>query len=91
MTGLAPVMWSVWGTFILLFAIVKLYISRLARDEEDQIFLGEGFSHEKSAQAAIIARINKAQPFQKGALGLVIAMTAVVVVYYIFDIFRQFQ
>jgi hypothetical protein len=91
MTGFAPVLWSIWGAFILLFAIVKLYISRLARDEEDQIFLGEGFTQEKSAQADIVAKINKAQPFQKAALGLVIAMTAVVVVYYVFDIFRQFQ
>ena len=91
MTGFAPVLWSIWGAFILLFFIVKLYISRLARDEEDQIFLGEGFTQEKSAQADIIARINKVQPFQKAALGLVIAMTAVVVVYYVFDIFRQFQ
>jgi hypothetical protein len=91
MTGLAPVMWSIWGAFILLFAIVKLYISSLARNEEDQIFLSEGFDHEKSAQAAIVAKINKVQPFQKAALGLVIAMTAVVVVYYIFDVFRQFQ
>ena len=91
MTGFAPVLWSIWGAFILLFAIVKLYISRLARDEEDQIFLGEGFTQEKSAQADIVARINKVQPFQKAALGLVIAMTVVVVVYYVFDIFRQFQ
>jgi hypothetical protein len=89
--GYAPVIWSVWGAFILLFLIIKLYISRLGRDEEDQIFLGEGFEHEKSAQASIVARINKVQPYQKLALYFVIGMTAVVVVYYVIDIFHQFD
>ena len=89
--GYAPVIWSVWGTFIVLFLIIKLYISRLGRDEEDQIFLGEGFEHEKSAQASIVARINKVQPYQKLALYFVIGMTAVVVVYYVIDIFHQFD
>lgn len=89
--GYAPVIWSVWGTFIVLFLIIKLYISRLGRDEEDQIFLGEGFTQEKSAQAAIVEKINKAQPLQKLAMYLVIGMTAVVVVYYVIDIFHQFD
>jgi hypothetical protein len=89
--GYAPVIWSVWGTFIVLFLIIKLYISRLGRDEEDQIFLGDGFEHEKSAQASIVAKINKVQPYQKLALYFVIGMTAVVVVYYVIDIFHQFD
>jgi len=74
-----------------LFLIIKLYISRLGRDEEDQIFLGDGFEHEKSAQASIVAKINKVQPYQKLALYFVIGMTAVVVVYYVIDIFHQFD
>ena len=89
--GYAPVIWSVWGSFIVLFLIIKLYISRLGRDEEDQIFLGDGFEHEKSAQASIVAKINKVQPYQKLALYFVIGMTAVVVVYYVIDIFHQFD
>ncbi len=91
MTGIVPVLWSVWGAFVVLFAAISLYASRLARDEEDQIFLGESFDHEKSAQAAIMEKVNKVQPFKKVALGLVAAMTVVILVYYIVDIVNQFK
>jgi hypothetical protein len=91
MTGIVLILWSTWGAFVVLFAIVNLYISRLARDEEDQIFLGEGFTHEKSAQAAIIEKINKVQPFKKVSLGLVGVMSVCIVVYYVVDVFRQFK
>lgn len=91
MTGFVPVMWSIWGALVVLLAAVNLYASRLARDEEDQIFLGEGFTEERSAQAAIAERVNKIQPYKRAALGLVGVMTLFVVGYYIFDIFRQFK
>jgi hypothetical protein len=91
MTGLVLILWSTWGAFVVLFAIINLYISRLARDEEDQIFLGEGFAHEKSAQAEIVEKINKVQPFKKVSLGLVGVMSVCIVVYYVFDVFRQFK
>jgi len=91
MTGFVPVMWSVWGVLVVLLAAVNLYSSRLARDEEDQLFLGESFDHEKSAQAAIVAKVNKVEPIRRLALWLLIAMTVFVVGYYIFDIFRQFN
>jgi hypothetical protein len=91
MTGFVPVMWSVWGVFVVLFAVVSLYASRLARDEEDQIFLGESFEHEKSAQAAIVARVNKVQPVKRLALLLVGVMTLFVLGYYVLDIIRQFK
>ena len=91
MTGFVPVMWSVWGAFVVLFAAVSLYASRLARDEEDQIFLGESFEHEKSAQAAIVAKVNKVQPVKRLALLLVGVMTLFVLCYYVMDIIRQFK
>lgn len=91
MTGFVPVMWSVWGVLVVLLAAVSLYSSRLARDEEDQLFLGESFEHEKSAQAAIVAKINKVQPVKRLAMWLLGAMTAVVLCYYVFDVFRQFK
>lgn len=75
----------------MLLAAVNLYASRLARDEEDQIFLSEGFNEERSAQAAIAEKVGKVEPLKKLALGLVGAMTLVVIGYYIFDIFRQFK
>ena len=91
MTGFVPVMWAMWGFCIFLLAAVSLYASRLSRDEEDQIFLGEGFTEERSAQAAIAAKMDKIQPYKRMALWLVGAMTLFIVAYYIFDIFRQFK
>jgi hypothetical protein len=91
MTGFVPVMWSVWGLLVVLLAAVNLYMSRLARDEEDQIFLGESFDHERSAQAAIMEKVNKVQPFKRLTLWLLGAMTLIVVGYYIFDVIRQFK
>jgi hypothetical protein len=91
MTGFVPMMWSVWGVLVVLLAAVNLYASRLARDEEDQLFLGESFEHEKSAQAAILAKVNKVQPVKRLAMWLLGAMTVFVLVYYVFDVFRQFK
>ena len=91
MTGFVPVMWSIWGLLVLFLAAVNLYASRLARDEEDQIFLGEGFTEERSAQAAIAEKVNKVEPAKKLALWMVGAMTIFVIGYYIFDVIRQFK
>jgi hypothetical protein len=84
-------MWSVWIVCILFFAAVYLYRSRLTRDEEDQIFLDDSFSHVKSAQAAIIAKVEKVQPILRVSMWLAALASLVVVVYYIFDIIRQFK
>lgn len=84
-------MWSIWGACIVLLAVVHLYQARLGRDEEDQIFLGEGFAGEKSAQAAIAEKVNKVQPVKKAVVSLVGIMTVFVVGYYIFDIIKQFK
>jgi hypothetical protein len=91
MTGFVPVMWSIWGVLVVLLAAVNLYQSRLARDEEDQIFLSEGFQEERSAQAAIAEKVSKVEPMKRLALWLVGAMTLFVVGYYIFDVIRQFK
>jgi hypothetical protein len=91
MTGFVPVMWSIWGMLVVLLAAVNLYQSSLARNEEDQIFLSEGFAQERSAQAAIAEKVAKVQPFKRIALGLVGAMTLFVIGYYVLDIFRQFK
>lgn len=91
MTGFVPIMWSVWGVFVVLLAAINLYQSRLGRDEEDQIFLGEGFNQEESAQAAIKERVGKVEPVKRLALWMVGTMTLFVVAYYVFDIVKQFK
>lgn len=91
MTGFVPVMWAAWGVVVILFIAVKIYASRLARDEESQIFLGDSFEQEKSAQAAIVAKVHKMEPVMRAALGLLGAMTAFVVAYYVLDVIKQFK
>ena len=86
----ALVMWVVWGVIVLAFAITRIYMMGLSRDEEDQIYLDEAFDHEKQAQAAILSRIDKVQPIHRTLLWLLGAMTVVVVVYYVVDMARQF-
>lgn len=86
MTGFVPVMWSVWGALVLVLAGLKVYTSRLTQDEDDQIILDESFDHVKNEQAAIIAKVNKIQPIERITMWLVVAMTAVVIVYYVWEI-----
>jgi hypothetical protein len=68
-----------------------LYRSRLTRDEDDQIFLDDSFSHERTAQAAITAKVQKIEPVLRASIWLVAAATLLVIAYYIWDIFVQFK
>jgi hypothetical protein len=85
-----PMMWTVWGALALIAAALYLYRSSLERDEDDQIYLDDAFQHEKAAQEAIIAKVNKIEPAVRTALWLVGAATVFVIGYYIMDIARQF-
>jgi hypothetical protein len=84
-------MWTVWGALVIIAAIIYLYRSRLTRDEEDQIFLDDSFSHEKQAQAEIVNKVNKIEPILKVAKILVAVATVFVIGYYIWDIITQFK
>ena len=55
---IVPVMWSVWGVLVFILAALFLYRSTLTKNEEDQIFLDDSFSNERTAQAAIVAKVN---------------------------------
>ena len=89
--AIVPIMWGTWGILVLVTAALYLYRSTLTRDEEDQIFLDDSFNHEKVAQAAIIAKVNKISPLLHICMGLVGAATLFVVAYYIWDIFTRFK
>jgi hypothetical protein len=89
MTVSAMVVWSVWAAFALFMAGLYIYRSTLTRDEEDQIFLDESFDHEKAHQAAITARVAKIEPLVIAARWLVVAMTVVVIAYYVRDVMVQ--
>jgi hypothetical protein len=86
-----PVMWSVWGLTILLMAAVLLYRSRLGRDEEDQLFLGDSLSSEKANQISIATRVSKVQPVVKGTEVIAAVATLFVIGYYVIDMINQFR
>ena len=88
---MVPVMWSVWGVLVLIMAGLFIYRSSLSKDEEDQVFLDDAFSHERNAQAAIVAKINKVQPLVRVATALGGVATGFVIGSYIMDIVRQFK
>ena len=89
MTVSAMVVWSVWVEFAIFLAVLYIYRSSITRDEEDQIFLDESFDHEKAHQAAIAARVAKVEPLVRMARWLVVAMTVVVIGYYVRDVMLQ--
>lgn len=89
--AIVPVMWAVWGVLVVIMAALFLYRSRLTKDEEDQIFLDDSFSHEKNAQAAIIAKVAKVQPLLRIAMWVVGIATLFVIGYYILDVINQFK
>ena len=88
---LVPVMWSVWGVLVVILAALYLYRSRLERDEEDQIFLDDSFSHEQAAQAAILAKVHKIQPVVRISSIAAGVATLFVIGYYVLDIINQFK
>lgn len=88
--SMVPVMWTVWAALVLLFAALHVYRGRLERDEEDQIFLDDSFSHERAAQETIVAKVNKIQPAVRASMILATAATVFVVGYYVLDIYKQF-
>jgi hypothetical protein len=88
---MVPMMWSVWGLLILVLAVLYLYRSRLTRDEEDQLFLGDSSNNIKSAQVAMMDKVNKIQPLFRATIALVGVATLFVVVYYVWDVYTQFK
>ena len=84
-----PVMWIVWSAFVILMAALYIYRSNLTKNEEDQIFLDDSFSHEQAEQAVIASKVARVEPMVRIARWLVVGMTAVVIVYYVRDILLQ--
>jgi divalent metal cation (Fe/Co/Zn/Cd) transporter len=86
-----PIMWATWGLLVVLTVAVYLYRSSLTRDEEDQIFLSDGFEHEKVVQSAITAKVNKIQPVVTVCSSLVAVASLFVLGYYVFDAVQRFK
>jgi hypothetical protein len=86
-----PIMWSVWGAFVVVMFTLHVYRASLEKNEDDQIFLDESFDHERLAQSAIVAKVQKVEPVLRVAKWLALAMTVVVIVYYVRDILVQLK
>jgi hypothetical protein len=88
---IVPLMWSVWGAFVLLLIVLKVYNSRLTRDEDDQLILDDSFSHIKAEQDLLMAKIHKLEPVVRVATALAAVATLFVVGYYVLDMINQFK
>jgi hypothetical protein len=86
---LVPIIWSVWGALVALMLSLHIYRGSLEKDEDDQLFLDDSFDHERVAQMAIVARVQKIEPALRVAKWLALGMTVVVIAYYIRDILVQ--
>ncbi len=88
--ALVPVLLSVWGVSLALMLGVSIYVARVGRNEEAQIFLAESSNHVKSEQDEIAARVGKLLPLKRSVMILAGAMTLVVVVYFAMNVLHQF-
>lgn len=88
--ALVPVMLSLWGVSLALMFGVSIYVARVGRNEEAQIFLAESSNHVKSEQDEIAARVGKLLPLKRSVMILAGVMTLAVVVYFVYDVFHQF-
>jgi hypothetical protein len=84
-----PVMWTVWSAFVVFMAALYIYRSSLTKNEEDQIFLDDSFSHEQAEQTAIAMKVAKVEPVVRIARWLVVGVSAFVLAYYVRDILLQ--
>jgi hypothetical protein len=91
MTGIVPVMWSVWGVLVLIMLGLKLYNGRLTRDEDDHLVLDSAFDNLRAEQAAMLEKVHRIEPLRKASLWLAVAATVFVLGYYGMDVLSQFK
>jgi hypothetical protein len=85
-----PVILSIWGLTALIATALFVYRTSLTRDEDDQIYLDEAFQHEKDAQEAIVAKVNKIEPALRTSLWAVAAVTVIIALYFTWDLLSEF-
>jgi hypothetical protein len=91
MTGMVPVMWSVWGVLVIIMLALKLYNGRLTRDEDDHLVLDSAFDNLRAEQAAMLEKVHRIEPLRKASLWLAVAATVFVLGYYAMDVLSQFK
>jgi hypothetical protein len=91
MMTFAPAMWTVWVVLLLSSLILKLYVSRLGRNEDNELVLLESSEHLPIEQADIHSKLYKVEPIQRAFLWVWGAATLFLLVYYIQNMVNQFR
>jgi|HubBroStandDraft_1064217.scaffolds.fasta_scaffold533227_1 hypothetical protein len=86
-----PAMWMVWAVLLLSSLILKLYVSRLGRDEDNELILLESSEHLRVEQANIHSKLHKVEPIQRAFLWVWGAASLLLLVYYAHDMVNQFR
>ena len=84
-------MWIVWGLLVLVYVAIRIYVLRVDLDENDTILLDDAFAHERAAQEAIIAKVKKIEPARRVVLIALVVMSLIVIGYYVWNMWQQFQ
>jgi hypothetical protein len=84
-------MWIVWGLLVLVYVAIRIYVLRVDLDENDTILLDDAFAHERAAQEAIIAKVKKIEPTQRVVLIALVVMSLIIIGYYVWNMWQQFQ
>lgn len=74
---LIPLMWSVWGVVVLLFAAVKLYALMLTRANSGQLVLDGSSQQLLAQQTAKTAKLSKVRSAERILLWAVLAFTVI--------------
>jgi hypothetical protein len=86
-----PTMWIVWIVLLLASVILKLYVSRLGRNEDNELILLESSEHLRVEQADILSKLHKVEPIQRVFLWVWGAASLFVLIYYVHDMVNQFR
>lgn len=84
-------LWVAWCALLLAFIAFKIYVSRISRNEDDQLVLQASSDHLRVEQEAIAAQVQKTKPVGRALLGLLGVMTICVAGYYVMDVIHQFR
>lgn len=84
-----PVLWIVWAGITAVMLILLGYRGTLTRYEEDQLFLDEAEDRQKMQQSALLAKVDKIQPYVRLAIGATCVMSAFIVGLYVWDAVRH--
>jgi hypothetical protein len=87
--GAMPVLWIVWAGVAVIMLILLGYRGTLTRYEEDQIFLDDAGNHQAQEQTALLAKVQKVQPYVRAAIGATCVLSACILGIYVWDAIRH--